>query len=108
MLMTVPAVMPVMKARHQGAPCILLLLLLCPQALGWQVLAAKVAVHRCAQSTTWLAQKLSLSKYAHVSLPLPHALVAHVSLPLPHGKTCGMGRLTWACLPCGKGDQDMW
>lgn len=38
------------------------------QALGWQILAAKIAMQRCAASSQWLNERISLSKYAHVPL----------------------------------------
>ncbi|KMT05520.1 hypothetical protein BVRB_7g176430 [Beta vulgaris subsp. vulgaris] len=37
-------------------------------ALGWQTVAAKVAVQRCAASSQWLNERISLSRYAHVPL----------------------------------------
>ncbi|KAJ4832189.1 DNA polymerase epsilon catalytic subunit A [Turnera subulata] len=38
------------------------------QALGWQQTAAKIAMQRCAASTQWLNERISLSRYAHVPL----------------------------------------
>ncbi|KAF3780559.1 DNA polymerase epsilon catalytic subunit A [Nymphaea thermarum] len=36
------------------------------QALGWQVVAAKTAMQRCAASSQWLNERISLARYAHV------------------------------------------
>ncbi|XP_075520013.1 DNA polymerase epsilon catalytic subunit A-like isoform X2 [Primulina tabacum] len=38
------------------------------QAIGWQVLAAKNGILRCASSSQWLNARVSLSRYAHVPL----------------------------------------
>ncbi|CAN6479373.1 unnamed protein product [Victoria cruziana] len=38
------------------------------QALGWQVVAAKTAMQRCAASSQWLNERISLARYAHVPL----------------------------------------
>ncbi|KAK9279688.1 hypothetical protein L1049_013368 [Liquidambar formosana] len=38
------------------------------QALGWQIVAAKISMQRCAASSQWLAERISLSRYAHVPL----------------------------------------
>ncbi|KAG9455053.1 hypothetical protein H6P81_007957 [Aristolochia fimbriata] len=38
------------------------------QALGWQTIAAKVGMQRCAASSQWLNERISLSRYAHVPL----------------------------------------
>ncbi|CAM8878713.1 unnamed protein product [Rhodiola kirilowii] len=38
------------------------------QALGWQTAAAKVGMQRCASSSQWLEERISLSRYAHVPL----------------------------------------
>ncbi|KAK3041245.1 hypothetical protein RJ639_001528, partial [Escallonia herrerae] len=38
------------------------------QALGWQIVAAKVGMQRCAASSQWLNERISLSRYAHVPL----------------------------------------
>ncbi|KAK9127695.1 hypothetical protein Syun_016492 [Stephania yunnanensis] len=38
------------------------------QALGWQVVAAKIGMQRCAASSQWFAERISLSRYAHVPL----------------------------------------
>ncbi|KAI7983738.1 DNA polymerase epsilon catalytic subunit A [Camellia lanceoleosa] len=38
------------------------------QALGWQIVAAKIGMQRCAASSQWLNERISLSKYAHVPL----------------------------------------
>lgn len=38
------------------------------QFLGWQQIAAKVGMQRCAASTQWLRERISLSRYAHVPL----------------------------------------
>ncbi|KAJ7294671.1 hypothetical protein O6H91_Y241800 [Diphasiastrum complanatum] len=38
------------------------------QALGWQPVAAKVAMQRCGASCTWLDERIRLSRYAHVPL----------------------------------------
>ncbi|GAB2274640.1 DNA polymerase epsilon catalytic subunit A [Dionaea muscipula] len=38
------------------------------QALGWQIVAAKIAMQRCAASSQWLQERISLSRYAHVPL----------------------------------------
>ncbi|XP_068664091.1 DNA polymerase epsilon catalytic subunit A-like isoform X2 [Aristolochia californica] len=37
-------------------------------ALGWQTVAAKIGMQRCAASSQWLNERLSLSRYAHVPL----------------------------------------
>lgn len=36
------------------------------QALGWQIVAAKIGMHRCAASPLWLSERIALSRYAHV------------------------------------------
>ncbi|GAB2214864.1 hypothetical protein Drorol1_Dr00019229 [Drosera rotundifolia] len=38
------------------------------QAIGWQIVAAKVAMQRCAAAFQWLQERISLSRYAHVPL----------------------------------------
>ncbi|GAB4856745.1 hypothetical protein Ancab_014659 [Ancistrocladus abbreviatus] len=38
------------------------------QAIGWQIVAAKIAIQRCAASSQWLHERVSLSRYAHVPL----------------------------------------
>lgn len=38
------------------------------QLLSWQHPAAKIAVQRCAASSQWLNERISLSRYAHVPL----------------------------------------
>ncbi|KAK4286365.1 hypothetical protein QN277_002926 [Acacia crassicarpa] len=38
------------------------------QILGWQQVAAKTGMHRCAASVQWLNERLSLARYAHVPL----------------------------------------
>ncbi|KAH6814720.1 DNA polymerase epsilon catalytic subunit [Perilla frutescens var. frutescens] len=38
------------------------------QAIGWQVIAAKVGIQRCAASSQWLNERVALSRYAHVPL----------------------------------------
>ncbi|XP_051120943.1 DNA polymerase epsilon catalytic subunit A-like [Andrographis paniculata] len=38
------------------------------QAIGWQVIAAKIGIQRCAASSQWLNERISLSRYAHVPL----------------------------------------
>ncbi|KAL2635827.1 hypothetical protein R1flu_007306 [Riccia fluitans] len=38
------------------------------QALGWQPIAARVAMHRCVASSMWLQERVSLARYAHVPL----------------------------------------
>ncbi|KAG8371187.1 hypothetical protein BUALT_Bualt13G0060900 [Buddleja alternifolia] len=38
------------------------------QAIGWQVIAAKVGLQRCAASSQWLNERVTLSRYAHVPL----------------------------------------
>ncbi|KAM0016354.1 putative DNA-directed DNA polymerase [Helianthus debilis subsp. tardiflorus] len=35
-------------------------------ALGWQIVAAKIGMCRCATSSRWLNEKISLSRYSHV------------------------------------------
>ncbi|XP_057534123.1 DNA polymerase epsilon catalytic subunit A-like [Amaranthus tricolor] len=37
-------------------------------AVGWQTVAAKIALQRCAASSQWLNERISLSRYAHVPL----------------------------------------
>ncbi|XP_047972925.1 DNA polymerase epsilon catalytic subunit A-like isoform X2 [Salvia hispanica] len=38
------------------------------QAIGWQVIAAKIGLQRCAASSQWLNERVTLSRYAHVPL----------------------------------------
>ncbi|KAI3783594.1 hypothetical protein L1987_42678 [Smallanthus sonchifolius] len=38
------------------------------QALGWQIVAAKIGTRRCATSSRWLNEKISLSRYSHIPL----------------------------------------
>ncbi|KAF7823259.1 DNA polymerase epsilon catalytic subunit A-like [Senna tora] len=38
------------------------------QILGWQQVAAKTGMQRCAASVQWLNERISVSKYAHVPL----------------------------------------
>ncbi|XP_058215283.1 DNA polymerase epsilon catalytic subunit A-like isoform X2 [Rhododendron vialii] len=38
------------------------------QALGWQTMASKIGMQRCAASSQWLNERISLSRYAHVPL----------------------------------------
>ncbi|TQD77364.1 hypothetical protein C1H46_037096 [Malus baccata] len=38
------------------------------QVLGWQQVAAKIGMQRCAASPQWLNERISLSRYAHVPL----------------------------------------
>ncbi|KAI3706102.1 hypothetical protein L1987_76358 [Smallanthus sonchifolius] len=38
------------------------------QALGWQIVAAKIGMRRCATSSRWLNEKISLSRYSHIPL----------------------------------------
>ncbi|XP_034220092.1 DNA polymerase epsilon catalytic subunit A-like isoform X4 [Prunus dulcis] len=38
------------------------------QVLGWQQVAAKIGMQRCAASPQWLRERISLSRYAHVPL----------------------------------------
>ncbi|EPS63800.1 hypothetical protein M569_10982, partial [Genlisea aurea] len=38
------------------------------QAIGWQVIAAKTGIQRCALSTRWLKERVALSQYAHIPL----------------------------------------
>ncbi|XP_057955577.1 DNA polymerase epsilon catalytic subunit A-like [Malania oleifera] len=38
------------------------------QALGWQIVASKIGMQRCAASSQWLNERISLSRYAHVPL----------------------------------------
>ncbi|KAL5555227.1 hypothetical protein UlMin_037463 [Ulmus minor] len=38
------------------------------QVLGWQQTAAKIGMQRCAASSQWLNERISLSRYAHVPL----------------------------------------
>ncbi|KAD4583994.1 hypothetical protein E3N88_21595 [Mikania micrantha] len=38
------------------------------QALGWQIVAAKFGMHRCATSSRWLNERIALSRYSHVPL----------------------------------------
>ncbi|CAI7888252.1 unnamed protein product [Closterium sp. NIES-54] len=37
-------------------------------ALGWQAAAGRVAVHRCAQASVWLHQRIALARYAHIPI----------------------------------------
>jgi len=36
------------------------------QTLGWQPLAGRVAMQRCAASSVWLQERITLARYAHV------------------------------------------
>ncbi|KAK1431332.1 hypothetical protein QVD17_07789 [Tagetes erecta] len=36
------------------------------QALGWQIVAAKIGMRRCVASSRWLNEKIALSRYSHV------------------------------------------
>ncbi|XP_049379283.1 DNA polymerase epsilon catalytic subunit A-like isoform X1 [Solanum stenotomum] len=38
------------------------------QALGWQNVAAKIGMQRCATSSQWLNERITLSRYAHVPI----------------------------------------
>ncbi|GMN61114.1 hypothetical protein TIFTF001_030195 [Ficus carica] len=38
------------------------------QVLGWQQVAARIGMQRCAASSQWLNERISLSRYAHVPL----------------------------------------
>ncbi|AQK71203.1 DNA polymerase epsilon catalytic subunit A [Zea mays] len=38
------------------------------QALGWQATAGRTSMQRCAASTQWFNERISLAKYAHVPL----------------------------------------
>ncbi|XP_061359270.1 DNA polymerase epsilon catalytic subunit A-like [Gastrolobium bilobum] len=38
------------------------------QILGWQQVAAKIGMQRCAASVQWLNERIALSRYAHVPL----------------------------------------
>ncbi|KAK3158029.1 hypothetical protein QOZ80_2AG0131930 [Eleusine coracana subsp. coracana] len=38
------------------------------QALGWQATAGRTSMQRCAASTQWFNERISLSRYAHVPL----------------------------------------
>ncbi|KAL5211891.1 hypothetical protein ABZP36_022738 [Zizania latifolia] len=38
------------------------------QALGWQVTAGRTSMQRCAASTQWFNERISLARYAHVPL----------------------------------------
>ncbi|PWA95928.1 DNA polymerase epsilon catalytic subunit [Artemisia annua] len=38
------------------------------QIIGWQVPAAKIGLQRCAASSRWLNERISLSRYSHVPL----------------------------------------
>ncbi|PON38200.1 DNA-directed DNA polymerase [Parasponia andersonii] len=38
------------------------------QVLGWQQVAARIGMQRCAASSQWLHERISLSRYAHVPL----------------------------------------
>ncbi|XAR60114.1 DNA-directed DNA polymerase [Bertholletia excelsa] len=38
------------------------------QALGWQIVASKIGMQRCAVSSQWLNDRIALSRYAHVPL----------------------------------------
>ncbi|PHU03714.1 DNA polymerase epsilon catalytic subunit A [Capsicum chinense] len=38
------------------------------QALGWQNVAAKIGMQRCATSSRWLNERITLSRYAHVPI----------------------------------------
>lgn len=37
------------------------------QVLGWQQTAAKIGMQRCAASSQWLNERISLARYAHVT-----------------------------------------
>ncbi|KAL6508685.1 hypothetical protein OROGR_023396 [Orobanche gracilis] len=38
------------------------------QAIGWQVITAKIGLQRCVASSQWLNERLTLSRYAHIPL----------------------------------------
>jgi hypothetical protein len=38
------------------------------QTLGWQPLAGRVAMQRCAASNIWLHERITLARYAHVHI----------------------------------------
>ncbi|KAL6634447.1 hypothetical protein ACP70R_027118 [Stipagrostis hirtigluma subsp. patula] len=38
------------------------------QALGWQATAGRISMQRCAASTQWFNERISLARYAHVPL----------------------------------------
>ncbi|XP_026665327.2 DNA polymerase epsilon catalytic subunit A isoform X2 [Phoenix dactylifera] len=38
------------------------------QALGWQIMAGKIGMQRCAASSQWFSERILLSRYAHVPL----------------------------------------
>ncbi|KAL6577446.1 DNA polymerase epsilon catalytic subunit A [Orobanche minor] len=38
------------------------------QAIGWQVIAAKLGLQRCAVSSQWFNERVTLSRYAHVPM----------------------------------------
>ncbi|GER25550.1 DNA polymerase [Striga asiatica] len=38
------------------------------QAIGWQVIAAKIGLQRCAASSQWFNERVTLSRYAHVPM----------------------------------------
>lgn len=38
------------------------------QALGWQATAGRTSMQRCAASTQWFSERISLARYAHVPL----------------------------------------
>lgn len=38
------------------------------QALGWQNVAAKIGMQRCATSSQWLNERITLARYAHVPI----------------------------------------
>ncbi|KAK1354606.1 DNA polymerase epsilon catalytic subunit [Heracleum sosnowskyi] len=38
------------------------------QAIGWQIVATKKGMQRCAASSHWLNERISLSRYAHIPL----------------------------------------
>lgn len=44
----------------------LVLLTLLVQALGWQATAGRTSMQRCAASTQWFNERVSLARYAHV------------------------------------------
>lgn len=49
-----------------GPNCINAYLSFSNQALGWQIVATKIGMQRCAAATQWLNERISLARYAHV------------------------------------------
>lgn len=85
---------------------IFILLLLKPcftQVLGWQQVAARIGMQRCAASSQWLNERISLSRYAHVMYLSVNLKNCYAGLD-----TCTRTNLSnlWAQVPLGNFELD--